>query len=200
MVHFSTAQALLSAGLIFLAVAIPVWVLYLVGRRIPPALERRGRKSGFSGSLVLLDAAFVFFFLYWVLFAAIDAAQASRFLTYRVDVPAWQILAPLIPDVVFVALFGWVAVRLALVRRSRVQAEAIAVVWALGPLAGIAEGLIYKGAVDWQGLAFSAAFAAVATIYLLLSDRVNLTYGTRRGRTLPELDPPGSRARRAGGK
>lgn len=173
-----------------LAVALPTAMLYLIGRRIPPALRCEGRKSGFGGSLLLLEGSLVFFFLYWVLFCAIDFAQAARFLTYRVDVPAWQILMPLLPDVIFVILFGWVCLRLVFSRRPRAQAEAIAIVWGLGPVAGIASGLLYAGGVDWASLAMSAAYAAVATFYLVLSDRVQLTYGTARGRAMKPLRLP----------
>lgn len=189
MVHFSAAQVALLAVLAILAVGIPTWVLYALGSRIPPALRCEGRKSGFGGSLLVLEAVLVSFFLSWVLFTSGDLAQASRFMSYRLDVPAWQILTPLIPDVLFVFLFGWVAVRLAFVRKARMPAEAIAIIWALGPIAGVLSSMLYKTGFDWTGLAVSVVLAAAATLYLALSERVQLTYGTARGRALKPRVP-----------
>lgn len=190
MVQFSIPQMILTAVLGFLAVAIPTAMLYLAGRRIPPALTCEGRKAGFGGSLLILEATIVLSLFYWVIFTAIDLAQASRFITYRVDVPAWQILSPLVPDFIFIILFAWVGLRLVFGRKPRVQAEAIAIIWALGPVAGILSGLLYKDGFAWSDIAFSGAYAAVATFYLVLSDRVQLTYGTARGRALKPLRAP----------
>lgn len=64
---------------------------------------------------------------------AVDAAQAYRFILMSVDYTPLQILMPMIPDVLFVLIFGWVIVRLTMKRSSRVVAEAVAVIWVLGP-------------------------------------------------------------------
>ena len=167
MVHFTPLQVILNIVIALLAVALPTWVLWIVGSKIPPALPCEGRKSGFAGSLPFFTATLVFFFLYWVIMTAVDAAQAYRFILMSVDYTPLQILMPMIPDVLFVLIFGWVIVRLTMKRSSRVVAEAVD--------------------LNVTGLFASFFYALAATVYLVFSDRVALTYGTRRGRSLRPL-------------
>ncbi|MEI3144707.1 MAG: hypothetical protein V8S69_05535 [Dakarella massiliensis] len=85
MVHFTPLQVILNIVIALLAVALPTWVLWIVGSKIPPVLTCEGRKSGFAGSLPFFTATLVFFFLYWVIMTAVDAAQAYRFILMSVD-------------------------------------------------------------------------------------------------------------------
>ena len=94
MVHFTPLQVILNIVIALLAVALPTWVLWIVGSKIPPALTCEGRKSGFAGSLPFFTATLVFFFLYWVIMTAVDAAQAYRFILMSVDYTPLQILLP----------------------------------------------------------------------------------------------------------
>ena len=174
MVHFTPLQVILNIVIALLAVALPTWVLWIVGSKIPPVLTCEGRKSGFAGSLPFFTATLVFFFLYWVIMTAVDAAQAYRFILMSVDYTPLQILMPMIPDVLFVLIFGWVIVRLTMKRSSRAVAEAGAVFYQTPDL-------------NVTGLFASFFYALAATVYLVFSDRVALTYGTRRGRSLRPL-------------
>ena len=146
MVHFTPLQVILNIVIALLAVALPTWVLWIVGSKIPPALTCEGRKSGFAGSLPFFTATLVFFFLYWVIMTAVDAAQAYRFILMSVDYTPLQILMPMIPDVLFVLIFGWVIVRLTMKRSSRVVAEAVAVIWVLGPIGTLVTWGFKRGA------------------------------------------------------
>ena len=188
MVHFTPLQVILNIVIALLAVALPTWVLWIVGSKIPPALTCEGRKSGFAGSLPFFTATLVFFFLYWVIMTAVDAAQAYRFILMSVDYTSLQILMPMIPDVLFVLIFGWVIVRLTMKRSSRVVAEAVAVIWVLGPIGTLGSFFFYQTPdLNVTGLFASFFYALAATVYLVFSDRVALTYGTRRGRSLRPL-------------
>lgn len=61
MVHFTPLQVILNIVIALLAVALPTWVLWIVGSKIPPALTCEGRKSGFAGLPAVLygDARFL---------------------------------------------------------------------------------------------------------------------------------------------
>ena len=129
-----------------------------------------------------------FFFLYWVIMTAVDAAQAYRFILMSVDYTPLQILMPMIPDVLFVLIFGWVIVRLTMKRAPRVVAEAVAVIWVLGPIGTLGSFFFYQTPdLNVTGLFASFFYALAATVYLVFSDRVALTYGTRSGRSLRPL-------------
>lgn len=195
MVHFSPLQIILVSVIALLAVSLPTWVLWLAGKKVPPALTCAGRRSGFSGSLVLFTATLVFFFLYWVIYTAVDAAQAYRIFQFSSDYAWWQILSPMVPDILFILCFGYVIVRLTLARKAKVVGEAIAAVWVLGPVASLASFFLYfTNDLNVPGLFSSVIYAVAASFYLALSDRVQLTYGTKRGRKLPPLAIPKKQA------
>ena len=183
MIRFSVGQVILVACIAAAAVALPTAVLWFVGRERRAALLPQSPRSGFSRGLVVLTASLVFFFWYWVLVTAVDAAQAARFLQ-RSELPAWQVLSPMLPDIVFVVLFGWVILRLALSRGPRVPAEASALVWVLGPVAAVGSALFYKVPVSWWTVLAAGLYAVAASTYLMYSERVALTYGTKRGQEI----------------
>ena len=183
MIRFSAAQVCLVAFIACVAVALPTAALWLAGRERRAALLPGSPRSGFSRGLVVLTASLVFFFLYWVIVTAVDAAQASRFLR-RSELPAWQVLSPMLPDLVFVGLFGWVILRLALARTPRVPAETAALAWVLGPVAAVGSALLYGAAVNWWAVGAAGLYAIAVSVYLARSERVALTYGTPRGKRI----------------
>ena len=79
-------------------------------------------------------------------------------------------------------------VRLTMKRAPRVVAEAVAVIWVLGPIGTLGSFFFYQTPdLNVTGLFASFFYALAATVYLVFSDRVALTYGTRRGRSLRPL-------------
>lgn len=172
-IHFTGTGLLLAA----LAPCLIAFFLWLVGRSVPPAVDREGVRAGIGGLLLVVllilsaKAAVSLFDL------GRQAGEAARVISMDVQY-AWPAVKSTIPAAINAVGIIVALVLLTLGRSPGAFWTALAAIWVAGPGDDVLKMLILGIPFNFsQGFAGISFFTILVTLYLLFSIRSAYTYG-----------------------
>jgi len=164
-------------------VAVPTYVLWFFAKRVPSRYQCPGYRSGFGGWLVVFLAGQVAVMERLLLqaYSMGMGLSAMHIASAEQKMSVFVALAPLIGQLVMgVLLLYFLCAR----REAAAIAFVIILLWLMGPVTVLVSLWFFSLQMSSLGLLQIFGWAICWSVYLVISPRVALTYGTKRGSRL----------------
>lgn len=168
-------------ALVAVIIAVPTWLLVKFSRNFPPAITHPSLKSGVGGWLIVFLAGQVGWFMRGV-WETFYLAGELYFVVEKAPSALTDAMVAVLPSF-FALVFGAVILwQITVKRKPSAVAVTILLLWIMGPGVAMLQSWYFKATLTTFSLVEIFGWTIGWTLYLAVSRRVALTYGTPRGK------------------
>ena len=171
--------------LIILITVLPTYVLVRYAKSFPPKFLHPKYKSGFGGMLIIL----LFGQVVWLVRSIWETSYMASDLFFMIrQTPELTVSASvvLLPSLLGLLFGGMVIYQLVSKRTPAAFGAVIVMLWLMGPSVAMFQSWYFQLALTQASIIQLFGWTIFWSLYLVISPRSTLTYGTARGRKYME--------------